>query len=59
MPVFVLVFLLVILLFDVVQLLVLDLVLVLGFIVGAGDSGSKRLGDLGGAGCGGHCQGCG
>jgi hypothetical protein len=39
--IFVLVFLLGILLFDVVQLLTLDLVLVLGFFVGAGDSGGE------------------
>jgi hypothetical protein len=57
MPFFALVFLLGILLFDVVQLLALDLVLVLGFFVGANDSGSKRLEDVRGVGCGGHCQG--
>jgi hypothetical protein len=53
MPFFVLVFLLGILLFDVVQLLALDLVLVLGFLMGAGDSGGKRLEDFGGVDWGG------
>jgi hypothetical protein len=51
MPFVVHVFLVCILLFDVVQLLVLDLGLVFGFFVGAGDSGCERSEDVGGVGC--------
>ncbi len=53
MPLLVLVLLLSILLLDVVQLLVLDLVLVLGFLVGVGNASGKRLEDIGGVSYGG------